>query len=62
MGFEYQSDCWTLRAVAQRYTRDEQNEQTTFFQQFELTGLGAVGSNTLSELQRSIQGYQQITP
>ena len=62
VGFEYQSDCWTLRAVAQRYTRDEQNEQTTFFLQLELTGLGAVGSNPLSELQRSIQGYQQITP
>lgn len=62
VGFEYQSDCWTLRAVAQRYTRDEQSEQTTFFLQLELTGLGAVGSSPLSELQRSIQGYQQITP
>ncbi len=62
IGFEYQSDCWTLRAVAQRYTRDEEEDQTTFFLQLELTGLGAVGSSPLSELQRSIQGYQQITP
>ena len=62
VGFEYQADCWVLRAVAQRYTRDEEEEQTSFFLQLELTGLGAVGSSPLSELQRSIQGYQQTTP
>ena len=62
VGFEYQADCWTLRAVAQRYTRDEEEEQTSFFLQLELTGLGSLGSSPLSELQRSIQGYQQTTP
>lgn len=58
VGFEYHADCWTLRAVAQRYTRDTDSDETNFYLQLELTGLGAIGSSPLSELQRSIQGYQ----
>ena len=62
-GVEYHAGCWTLRAVAQRYTRDEdKNDETNFFLQLELTGLGAVGSSPLSELQRSIPGYQTRSP
>ena len=61
-GFEYQADCWTLRAVAQRYTRDHDRDETSFFLQLELTGLGSLGSSPLSELQRSIPGYQARSP
>lgn len=61
-GIEYHADCWTLRAVAQRYTRDEDKSETNFYIQLELTGLGAIGSSPLSELQRSIQGYQTPNP
>lgn len=62
-GFEYHAGCWTLRAVAQRYTRDEdKSDETNFFLQLELTGLGGVGSSPLSELQRSIPGYQTRSP
>ena len=62
VGFEYHADCWTLRAVAQRYTRDTDSNETNFYLQLELTGLGAIGSSPLSELQRSIQGYQTRSP
>lgn len=61
-GFEYHADCWTLRTVAQRYTRDDERAETTFFLQLELTGLGSIGSNPLEELQRGIQGYQSRSP
>lgn len=62
-GFEYHAGCWTLRAVAQRYTRDEgKSDETNFFLQLELTGLGGIGSSPLSELQRSIPGYQTRSP
>lgn len=62
-GLEYHAGCWTLRAVAQRYTRDEdKNSETNFFLQLELAGLGGIGSSPLSELQRSIPGYQTRSP
>lgn len=62
-GFEYHAGCWTLRAVAQRYTRDrDQGDETNFFLQLELNGLGGIGSSPLSELQRSIPGYQTRSP
>ncbi len=62
VGFEYHHDCWTLRTVAQRYTRDTDRDETSFYIQLELTGLGSIGSSPLSELQRSIQGYQTRSP
>lgn len=62
-GFEYHAGCWTLRAVAQRYTRDDnKSDETNFFLQLELRGLGGIGSSPLSELQRSIPGYQTRSP
>lgn len=62
VGFEYHADCWTVRAVAQRYTRDTDSDETNFYIQLELTGLGAIGSSPLAELERSIQGYQTRSP
>ena len=62
-GVEYHAGCWTLRAVAQRYIRNENKDsETNFFLQLELTGLGGIGSSPLSELQRSIPGYQTRSP
>lgn len=66
-GFEYRSDCWTARLVAQRYLKDSDTDDnfkynTTFFFQIELTGLGSVGSSPLETLQRSIRGYQSESP
>ena len=57
-GLEYYHDCWTIRTVAQRYTTSSNKEETNFFIQLELLGLGSVGTNPLSELQRNIKGYQ----
>jgi len=61
-GLEYRADCWVLRTVAQRYTTSTNTETTTFFLQLELSGLGGVGANPLSVLQRNIPGYQTLNP
>ena len=60
-GVEYLHDCWTLRFAAQRYTTTSNNDETNFFLQLELNGLGSIGTNPLSELQRNIKGYQTTT-
>lgn len=60
-GLEYHHDCWIFRAVAQRYTTTSNEEETNFFLQLELSGLGSIGNNPLSELQRNIKGYQTRT-
>ena len=57
-GIEYLHDCWTLRAVAQRYSTLTDGKETNFFLQLELYGLGSVGSSPISELERNIRGYQ----
>ena len=61
-GFEYHADCWTLRAVVQRYITSTNKYDNTFFLQLELNGLGSVGTNPVSELQESIPGYQSRSP
>ena len=60
-GVEYLHDCWTLRFAAQRYTTTSNNDETNFFLQLELNGLGSIGTSPLSELQRNIKGYQTTT-
>lgn len=57
-GFEYIHDCWTLRFAAQRYTTASNEQESNFFLQLELNGLGSIGINPLSELRRNIRGYQ----
>lgn len=57
-GFEYHHDCWTMRIAAQRYTTSSNEDETNFFLQLELTGLGSIGVSPLSELRRSIKAYQ----
>lgn len=57
-GFEYLHDCWTLRFAAQRYVTASNEEESNFFLQLELNGLGSIGTSPLSELRRNIRGYQ----
>ncbi len=57
-GFEYVADCWTVRLVGQRYITSEDKNETRFFVQLELHGLGSVGSSPLETLREGIPGYQ----
>ena len=61
-GFEYHGDCWTLRAVLQRYVTSTDKYDNNFFIQLELNGLGSIGTNPISELRSGIPGYQNATP
>lgn len=57
-GVEYHHDCWTMRFAAQRYTTSSNEDETNFFLQLELTGLGSIGVSPLAELRRNIKAYQ----
>ncbi len=58
-GFEYNSCCWGVRAVARRYLNDSDGDTTNqFFVQLELKGLGGFGSGTVDFLEEQIPGYQ----
>lgn len=59
-GLEYSGDCWVLRGVIRRQAVTSTEASTSFFVQLELSGLGRIGSNPLSLLQRSVQGYSSI--
>lgn len=56
-GLEYNSACWALRFVVQRFatTADESNNQ--FFVQLELRGLARIGPDPLEVLRQTIPGY-----
>lgn len=60
-GVEYLHDCWTLRFATQRYTTASNSEESNFFLQLELNGLGSMGTSPLAELKRNIKGYQTTT-
>ncbi|ARP84391.1 LPS biosynthesis protein [Bordetella genomosp. 8] len=63
LGLEYKGDCcWTGRAVFQRYAVATDENNTAFFLQLELTGLGALGTDPLKLLRRSIPGYEPVNP
>lgn len=61
-GLEYLHDCWTFRLAAQRYTTASNEQESTFFFQLELYGLGSIGINPIAELRRNIRGYQAEGP
>ncbi len=62
-GVEYKGDCcWTGRVVFQRYAVSAADTNTALFFQLELTGLGALGTDPIGLLNRSIPGYQPVTP
>ncbi|WP_094823179.1 LPS-assembly protein LptD [Bordetella genomosp. 4] len=62
-GLEYKGDCcWTGRVVFQRYAVSAADTNTALFFQLELTGLGSLGTDPMSLLNKSIPGYQSVTP
>ncbi|KCV32094.1 lipopolysaccharide transport system LptD protein [Bordetella bronchiseptica 00-P-2730] len=62
-GLEYKGDCcWVGRVVYQRYAVSAADTNTALFFQLELTGLGALGTDPISLLNRSIPGYQSVVP
>lgn len=62
-GLEYKGDCcWTGRVVFQRYAVSASDANTALFFQLELTGLGSLGTDPMSLLNKSIPGYQPVTP
>ncbi|CPO14064.1 outer membrane (permeability) protein [Bordetella pertussis] len=50
------------RVVYQRYAVSAADTNTALFFQLELTGLGALGTDPISLLNRSIPGYQSVVP
>ena len=56
-GVEYNGGCWVLRAVMQRIPVSQTKVNNAFFIQLQLNGLFRLGSDPLSALQQSIQGY-----
>ncbi|CAJ48300.1 putative organic solvent tolerance protein, partial [Bordetella avium 197N] len=61
-GLEYKGDCcWTGRVVFQRYAVAANDANTAVFFQLELTGLGALGTDPLKLLDKSIPGYQPVS-
>jgi LPS-assembly protein len=62
-GLEYKGDCcWTGRVVFQRYAVAADEVNTAVFFQLELNGLGALGTDPLKLLSRSIPGYESVNP
>lgn len=61
-GVEYNADCWIFRLMAQRFVTSSTESNTAFFFQLELKGLSRLGSNPLNALQRSIPGYEPLSP
>ncbi len=58
VGLEYQDCCWKTRLVAKRYlTSDNIHYETPVFIEFELKGLGQLGTNAKQELKDKIYGY-----
>lgn len=56
-GIEYNSGCWSLRLVGQRYVTDLTNTKSAFFVQLEFKDLGNVGNDPRDTLRLSIPGY-----
>jgi len=63
VGLEYKGDCcWTGRVVFHRYALDAASSNKALFFQLELHGLGALGTDPMQMLRRSIPGYESVTP
>lgn len=58
-GVEYVSNCWAVRLVAQRYLKGDNRYDNKYFLQFELRGLGSVGSSPMETVRRNIPGYEK---
>lgn len=60
LGLEYRRDCWSLRAVLQRFPTGTGAVDTSIFFQLNLNGFTSVGSSPNDALQRNIPGYRPI--
>ena len=57
-GIEYQDCCWKTRLVVKRYLNaDNESYETPVFLEFELKGLGNIGTGASRELKDKIYGY-----
>jgi LPS-assembly protein len=59
-GLEYNSGCWAVRAVMQRYATTASESTSAMFLQLELNDFSRIGSNPLELLKRSIPGYGRV--
>ena len=57
-GFEYESCCWGIRAVARRFLTGDNEYSSGVFLQFVLKGLGGFGGDTVGYLRERIPGYE----
>jgi len=57
VGFEYNADCWVLRAVLHRLRTATEEASTSVYVQLELTGLARLGTSPLDLLKRSVPGF-----
>lgn len=57
-GFEYSSCCWRLRTVAREYITSSDETSRGIYFELVLDGLGGVGDDTGSLLERAILGYR----
>lgn len=61
IGIEYNSCCWSLRMVLNRFITATQRTSTAFFVQLELNGLMRIGNNPLRVLRQGIPGYARTS-
>lgn len=61
VGVEYNSCCWSLRMVLNRFITATERTSTTFFVQLELNGLMRVGNNPIRVLRQGIPGYTRTS-
>ena len=60
-GIEYQDCCWKTRLVVKRYlTSDNINYETPIFLEFELKGLGNIGTSATRQIKEKIYGYDDF--
>ena len=59
-GIEYNSCCWTVRAVVRQFVTDaDEDPNLDIFIQLELKGLTSLGSKLDEMLRREIRGYEE---
>ena len=62
-GFEYNSGCWSFRALLQRVQAATTVSSSTLFFQLELRGVGQLGTDeTVELLKRNVPGYSLTNP
>ncbi len=60
-GIEYQDCCWKTRFVVKRYlTSDNVTYENPVFLEFELKGLGTIGSSATRQIKDKIYGYDDF--